>query len=227
MRRLSAIVFLSVCMALMAVPASAGQLFANGAAIPGFTGTTPFFDSTGPGDTLSGTVDYAVFAPGNFTYAGYTPTPGQLVYAYQVIMDPLDTHSLSNLTVLLNGDANNISAFELETGDIPPSGFNFSSFLPSATAGDAASWDFEVPGLGPNKMSYGLVFSSPNVPEYLFGSVVNGGLGALVAPLPTPSPVPIPEPSTAILLGLGMSAMAFVAAGRRYREARSKSAVWA
>ena len=187
-------------------PVLAGQLNGHANAIPGFTGTTTFLDVSGP-DQLSGTVDFAVFAPGDFPFGGYAPTTGELTYVYQIIMDAADTESLSNLSIVLDGDADNIGAFLLEVGDIPPSASSFSTFLPIATAGDFAAWDFEVPGLNANQLSYGLVFSSPQVPEYLFGTVVNGGLGALVAPLPTPSPVAVPEPGTATLLAIGALAV--------------------
>lgn len=193
--------------AFTAVPVFAGLLNGHGSSIVGFTGTTSFSDVSGP-DVLSGTVDYAVFAPGDFPFGGYTPTPGQLTYAYQIIMnDPDNTESLSELAVFLNGDANNLSIFLLEAGDVPPSSFSFSTLLPTATAGDTANWFFESPGLDSGDMSYGLVYSSPNIPEYFAGNVVNGGLAALVIPLPVPSPIAIPEPSTVTMLGLGALAL--------------------
>jgi len=209
---------LAALVAFSALPALAGQLNLNANAIPGFTGTTPFANASPP-DFLLGTVDYAVFAPGDFTTAfpasGYTPTAGQLVYAYQIIpTDGLNTEFISFMSVNLNGDANNISAFELEPGNTPPDASTF-TFGPTGMAGENAEWYFFGGGIPISGRSYGLVYSSPNVPQMLDGNVVDGGLTANVIPLPVPSPVAIPEPGTITMLWLGGLGILAIAARRR------------
>jgi len=209
---------LAALVAFSALPALAGQLNLNANAIPGFTGTTPFANASPP-DFLLGTVDYAVFAPGDFTTAfpasGYTPTAGQLVYAYQIIpTDGLNTEFISFMSVNLNGDANNISAFELEPGNTPSDASTF-TFGPTGMAGENAEWYFFGGGIPISGRSYGLVYSSPNVPQMLDGNVVDGGLTANVIPLPVPSPVAIPEPGTITMLWLGGLGILAIAARRR------------
>ena len=209
---------LAAFVAFSALPALAGQLNLNANAIPGFTGTTGFINASPP-DFLVGTVDYAVFAPGDFTTAfpasGYTPTAGQLVYAYQIIpTDGVNTEFISFMTVNLNGDANNISAFELESGNTAPDLSTF-TFGPTGVAGENAEWYFVSGGIPISGRSYGLVYSSPNIPQMLSGNVVNSGLTASVVPLPVPSPVPVPEPGTITLAGLGGLGILAAAARRR------------
>ena len=57
-----------------------------------WTATTAFDNGVG----LSGTVDWAVFGPGDFPYAGYAPPAGELVYAFQIFSTGTDAiHSLT------------------------------------------------------------------------------------------------------------------------------------
>ena len=86
---------------------------------PTWTGSTAF--SSG---TLTGFVDYAVFAPGDFPFGGggYTPTAGELVYAYQVFVT--GAASVSSFSVALeNPTANNIGSFNNIGTDNPTTAF--------------------------------------------------------------------------------------------------------
>jgi hypothetical protein len=58
-----------------------------GPASGAWTGATPYQDKSIGGTQLFGTLEWAVFKPADFPFAGlsgWSPTAGQLVYAYQV-----------------------------------------------------------------------------------------------------------------------------------------------
>lgn len=151
-----------------------------------WTGTTAFSNGAG----VSGTIDWTVFGPGDFPYAGYTPTAGELTYAFQVY----STGSAAIHSLTLddpNGAADNIGSFADLAGEAPT----------SSALGTQAEWNFA--GLDAGENSIGLAFSSIKVPTNLFGVVVNGGSFAVAIPLPSPSNVDIPEPASLALLGIG------------------------
>jgi len=152
-----------------------------------WTASTAFDNGSG----LSGFVDWAVFGPGSFPFTGYTPTAGELTYAYQVFStgpDAIHTFSLD-----LNGGAgaNNIGSFSDLAGQVPS----------SQSLGAQAIWNFS--GIAQSLNSSGLAFSALQVPTSFFGTVVNGGGFDFVFPLPTPSSNDIPEPASLALLTLG------------------------
>jgi len=158
----------------------------NGPAAGAWTGSTAFSSGVG----LSGYVDWAVFGPGSFPYAGYTPDPGELVYAFQVFSTGADdAHSLTLNDP--NGEMNDIGSFADLTGEAPI----------STALGTQAEWNFD--GLAAGENSTGLAFSSVKTPDSLFGIVTNGGSFAITIPLPVPSSNNIPEPASLALLGAG------------------------
>ena len=153
-----------------------------------YGGSTPFDN----GGTLKGYVDWAVFSPGAFPYSGgYTPTPGELVYTYQIF--ETGAAPLSSFELLLTDPADNIGNFTDLGGQAPQS-----QVLSPLTS---AKWTFS--GIPQGGMSRGLVFSSPRLPYDLFATVVDTGQSTWVIPLPSPSPVNVPEPATAGLVALG------------------------
>ena len=182
-------------------PALAGMLdghsgaFSDGSTT--WTGQTLFDNGTG----LSGYVDWAVFAPGVFPYAGYTPTPGEMVYAYQVFNTGAD--ALTLFTVPLSNPADNIGVFADLSGDAQTAML----LLPSPSG--KAEWQFA--GILSPGNSIGLAFSSLYLPEETFATAVDGGAFSVIVPIPSPSSVILPEPITVSLLAAG----ATVLVGRR------------
>jgi hypothetical protein len=164
----------------------AGILSGHGAAFGGVTGSVPFNNGVG----LSGTIDYAVFTANdfnaNFGGLGYVPG-GALVYTYQVFAT--GSLGVSAESVGVTNPANTIGTFNL-------GGQNASSasFTPTT-----ARWLFapEIPG---GASSWGLAFSSPNLPIVGGSLTVDGGTTAFAAGVPTPGPVAIPEPTTLFLI---------------------------
>lgn len=186
---------------LLISPALAGPL--NGDPFALVSGTTPYDNLIG----LSGTVDWAVYLPGAFPYGGYAPTGGQVVYAYQVLVDP-DSFGVSHLSVALLNPANNVGDFPLPGGVTPSA--------ESLTPLSSADWFFS-PEVPPGGVSDGLAFSSPFLPIDVFGSVIDGGTSSFVIPLPSPGTEMIPEPGSFVLLALGLVFSVPVAV-RRFRR---------
>jgi hypothetical protein len=173
----------------------AGLLNGHGAAFGGVTGSVPFNNGVG----LSGTIDYAVFTAGAFNanFGGLGYVPGDLlVYTYQV--NVAGSLGVSAEIVGISNPANTIGTFDI--GDQDASSV---SFTPNAR------WLFS-PEIPTGMSSWGLAFSSPQLPIVGASLTIDGGTQALVAGVPTPGPVALPEPATLALCAgglLGMLAM--------------------
>lgn len=180
--------------------AQAGILNGHGAAFGGVTGSVPFNNGVG----LSGTIDYAVFTANAFNanFAGLGYVPGDaLVYTYQVAV----TGSLAVTTEIvgISNPANTIGTFDI--GDVNASS---ASFTPNAR------WLF-APPIPTAMTSWGLAFSSFNLPIVGAALTVDGGTQALVAGVPTPGPVPLPEPGSLFLAASGLAACCLLRRRRR------------
>ena len=184
MRKLATLTIVTL---LLSGAASAGSLNGHPDAWSGWTGSTAFDNGTG----LSGYVDWAVFGPGDFPYSGYSPTAGELTYAYQVFSTGPD--AISSFSAAINNPADNVGAFLDLAGN--------AALAMDLIVPGSAEWTFAKISTGGN--SEGLAFSSPKVPEWLFGIIVDGGTYATVFPLPTPSSVDIPEPGAMALVAVG------------------------
>ncbi len=153
------------------------------------------------GGSLMGTVDWLVFAPGEFPAAlsdtsTFTPPAGELVYAYQINNTGTSDTSTLAVAIAAGSPADNIGSFPLDSGVPPGSGAGDVTLTPGASA----YWFFSGGGITTGQSSIGLAYASPNTPEQEYGSLVNSGQGAFANPLPAPSTSPVPEPSTVILL---------------------------
>jgi hypothetical protein len=167
----------------------AGILNGNGSAYGGWTGTAPFNNGFG----LSGTIDYAVFTAAdfnaNFGGLGYVPADA-LVYTYQFfVTGPLN--SSAEFVGIVN-PANSIGSFNI--GGVAPSS---ALFTPNAR------WDF-AGGIPSGASSYGLAFSSPNLPILGSSLTFDSGTPAAVSVVPTPGPLAIPEPAAFCLSATGL-----------------------
>ena len=181
-----------------AVPSSAQAGVLNGHvdAFDGIAGTIPFDNGVG----LSGTIDFAVFTAGdfgtNFAGLGYDPGPG-LVYTYQLFVT--GSLGVSAEFVGIGNPANTIGTFDI--GDVNAS---MVSFTPDAR------WLFS-PEVLPGQSSWGLAFSSPNLPIVGISTTIGGETQAMVAGLAIPGhiAVTVPEPSSLLLVALGLAACRF------------------
>ncbi|GMU20111.1 MAG: hypothetical protein AMXMBFR13_02110 [Phycisphaerae bacterium] len=183
-----------------ATSTQAGILNNHAAAWGGVAGNVPFNNGVG----LSGTIDYAVFTASDFNanFAGLGYVPGDdLVYTYQVTV--AGSLAVTAEHVGISNPANTIGTFNI--GDVDASS---ASFTPNG------SWFF-ASGIQTGMTSYGLAFSSPNLP--IVGAVltVDGGTQALVAGVPTPGPIAFPEPASLLITAAGLVACLLSRSRRR------------
>jgi hypothetical protein len=189
---------------LCALPAPADLLTTG---TPYFDGVTTWrgtsnFPAT-PDPILGGYVEWDVYGPGQFPFAGYTPTSGEYTYVYQLFNT--GSAAITNYSVALDNAADNIGAFvdggNGVTGDQPiPLGMNI-----YAPPNGGASWDFT--GIAQLGHSCGLVFSSPYAPLSKIGIIINHGEYRIGDNIPSPSSA-TPEPATLGLLGSALGLMA-------------------
>ena len=168
----------------------AGILNGHPDAYSSVSGSVPFNNGLG----LSGTIDYAVFTAAdfnaNFAGLGYVPG-GPLVYTYQVEVS--GNLGVSAEIVGISNPANTIGTFNI--GDVNASS---ASFTPNAR------WLF-APEIATGESSWGLAFSSPNLPIVGASLTIDGGTPAFVAGVPTPGPIPyVPEPTSVVLFLVGI-----------------------
>ena len=199
-----AALFVATAIFFSATSAQAGPLASDLAISYNGTwaGSTPF--STG---TLAGYVEWAVYEAASFPYTGtgYVPTPGELVYAYQVYVS--GSAVVSHFDVDLPNPGNNVGSFT-----------SFGTVTPSASSlGPVAAFDFHGPAIPLGSNSIGLAYSSNKKPQSWFGSVIDTGQSTFVVPIPAPSNLNVPEPATIALLCLG-GALLVPTAVRRLRK---------
>jgi len=142
----------------------------------------------------SATVDYAVFAPGDFT--GTDPSGGaEYVYAYQFFVN-VGSNPLYLATIAVDDpDAANQAALGTTSGVAP----GLLSLDPVGTKSFVSLFNPTVVTAGSN--SQVVLFTSPNPPTYGTTSVTFVAAPAVVSA--TLIPTPLPEPATMVLLAMG------------------------
>ena len=164
------------------------------------SGSSNYYSNIGSA-VLQGTVEWAVYMPGQFPFMGYTPTGGEYVYAYQIFNAGSD--DLSQLSVGGVSAPDNPGWFP-DPGTTAPTAANVGAF--------SAVWTFGTSLSAVNGTSYGLAFSSPSPPTSgSFGSVIDSGNSATFS-------LGTPEPASIViwaLLGLACSAWGWQNAQRR------------
>jgi hypothetical protein len=216
----------AVCLALFAVvglataPAFAG-LLGTGLSYPktpsgNWEGTGHFFNSS---SGLQGDIQWAVFTGANFSTLfpdlSYSPTGGELVYAYQVFNTGTVNISLETVALLSGAPADNDGYF---TAGTPP----MTGQVPydSSITSTQVIWDFKDYSptgsnynIVPGDHSTGLAFCSIRTPRSDFSITVDGGTSA-TALVGGPGNVSIPEPSTLILLVMAAAMFGYIRSRR-------------
>ncbi len=208
--------------ALWPIPSRADLVSADKLnAIQGWYGTDPIQFAESNGNNVDGSIDYAVYAPGQFdlSFPGEDPSHGtQYVYRYQLYdsSSPTSTDSIRKLSVGLVGVTDAANCQYVNTGPL----YAGDGVAPTFQVGligappTSAVWAFKSSALlDPGQHSEMLIFTSPYGPTWAPATVLapsssNWWQGEL--------PSPVPEPAT--LVGLLTAGLMFVA----YRSLRRK-----
>ena len=162
---------------------------------------------TDPGDPekeLSATVEWAVFADGDFPYADgdFTPTTGEFTYAYQIEVTGDYQVNKAWVNMKPSNEANNVGVFDLTSG-VEPTSADWGETDPEHRV--SAIWLFS--GFDVGEVSNGLAYNSINEPVDWLGFIQDGGLiGSPQGTMPSPGDI-IPEPATIGVLLLGAGAL--------------------
>lgn len=186
---------------LLTSPVLAGPLPTDPNALPSWQGSTLFSDSNG-GFNLVVNVEYAVYAPGQFSASAALGLPADpsggvdYVYAYQALNDAnLSTTNLINLSVGLTPGA--IPTGSTNIAFVPGFGLNpnVDQFVPAGDPKTSARYTWASPLLNPGLNSTVVFFTSPYGPHLVLSSIT-GGHATLDS---TALPSPVPEPSVFVL----------------------------
>ena len=187
----------TVMAVLLALSGTAGAapLVSDPNAMPVWQGTQQFNDTWG-GATLQVDVEYAVYAPGNYSIIADPSGGTEFVYAYQIFNDLAGNVPVSTFSVGLDPAANvaNIG-FDAGSGTTPGGTTPSSSAFNGGPPPTSAVWGFP---LDPPKYSTVLLFTSPYGPQWAPGSLLDSGLSDKQN-----LPSPMPEPASLALMALG------------------------
>lgn len=160
-------------------------------------GQTPPFSYTATTPNLFGHVDYAVYAPGN--YSGSLSFPAdQYVYCYQIFVSST-SGAIGFFTVNLDSDA---TAYSQTSDTASASGVPGGSVPTSSSISvqnDFVTYNFaRTAAITANNHSVVLLFTSDFAPQLGEGIVSGAFPGSVHIELPTPTP----EPASVLLLAL-------------------------
>jgi hypothetical protein len=159
---------------------------------------------------LTGTVDWAVFTAATFNslpgVSGYVAPAGELVYAHQIFTT--GTLGATQMDIVLAGNpAGNGGSFTATGITGVPVFFAFAD-------PNGATWLLDAET---NPSSEGLVYSSPNRPQWTgIPTLLDGGVSASTSlPVGIPGPNPIPEPATWFMASMATLIWFVFRGGRR------------
>ena len=203
----AAVVLLAVIL-LFGQGVFAASLSSDSAAMPAWSGSTPFASLDGK---LVGSVDYAVYAKGSYDGMYQNQFDGYFVYAYQVFNSNNSEVAIDYFSLGLFDDVQAQSAvYDPTKGtDVPQGSIPFMQFiLPQSVI-----YLFQSDNIGAGEHSLTLLFASDAAPGMAKGAVSGGFTGGATMDLPSPSSSTqiTPEPATLGLLIGG----AFMAIRRR------------
>ncbi|MEX0677064.1 MAG: PEP-CTERM sorting domain-containing protein [Pirellulales bacterium] len=209
-------------LALFAGAANGGALLTDGNA--SIQGSKLFSGGNVLNQTLIASVEYAVYAPGDFGTSVALGLPAladpsggaEYVYAYEIFNDVGGQLRVAALSIALNpGVITNIATNVSHAPGTPEAGLapNAWTFIPIAVDPPSnVKWSYTV---SPNLLTVGLhsdilLFTSPFGPTFLNASMT-GGSASSAPKAGDPAvllPSPIPEPSTLVLSALAAGLLA-------------------
>jgi hypothetical protein len=175
--------------------ALAGPISTDPAAMSSYEGSSSF---SSPDGKLVGSVDFAVYSPGNYDGMYKKQFKDSYVYAYQVFNDDASKVSVDYFSVGLYSNilAQNAVYDPMKGLDAPEGSIPFMQFvLPQSVI-----YLFQTDNIGAGEHSLTLLFTSDTAPEMAKGAVSGGFTGGAIMDLPTPSGWIVPEPATFGLL---------------------------
>lgn len=210
-------------LALLARTALAGPLSTDPAAMAGWKGSQLFVGSNGT-TSLMASVDFAVYAPGEFSQSDalgdpLDPSGGtQYVYAYEIFNNVGGNTFSRNLSIAILDYPNLVQNLTHDPGT-PEGGIapNLIQFVPEDAPFTNVKWTFNSPVITVGQHSDILLFTSPFAPQFLTAGMQGGSATIATAPLPSPTP----EPSTILLGGTGLVALVAARVLRGRRKQRS------
>lgn len=170
-------------------------------AMPGWYKSVPIQFDESSGNNIDGSIDYAVYAPGQFdlSFPGEDPSNGtQYVYRYQLYNNPspISTDSIRKLTVGLVGVTDAANCKWVDTGPLY-AGDGVAPTLQVALIGTpdptSAVWSFKASALlGTSEHSEMLIFTSPYGPTFQPATVLSQSTtewwqGQVPSPVPEPA----------------------------------------
>ncbi len=193
-----------ICLS-MAVVALAGPLTTDPFAIPGWQGSTVFSGTNGAAThTVDAIVDFAVYAPGDFSLSAALGNPTdisggtQYIYAYEVFRQGTDADISSLSVALVPGAVPDNTTLVGHDPTTPEGGIApvSSNFVPGGIGPKLnVRWNW-IPAISGSGHSDIVFFASPYGPQMINSTVGGTFTTAAMATLPTP----VPEPASCVLM---------------------------
>jgi hypothetical protein len=144
-----------------------------------------------------GHIDYAVYAPGN--YSGSYSFPDKYIYCYQLFNDPTSTSNIMSLDININPDAS-VDSTNFDTASLSGVAGGINPVFYAFSRGQVQYVFSSHNPISVDQHSSVLIFTSDFAPDSIMGT---GFLGTATAGnFSVQLPVPTPEPASLLLLAL-------------------------